>query len=255
MTINKPLILVTNDDGVYAQGLHHLIDCLKDYGQIITVAPDRSRSGQSSAITTETPLRLTRQHLCGDTEIYSLNGTPTDCVKLAMHAVMPSRPDLILSGINHGSNSGNSTIYSGTMGAAMEGCMAGIPSIGFSLLHHSINADFSNTTRLVQKIVKAVLAKGLPEQICLNVNIPAKCKPEGIKVCQASPGHWTEEFADYTDPAGRKFYLLTGKYIDSDPENPLYDNYWLSRKYVTVVPVKPDQTHTGSISCIQNIIS
>ncbi len=252
--MSQPLILVTNDDGAHAPGLHHLIRTLHSFGQVIAVAPDGPRSGQASAITVETPLRISRCSAYDYAEIYAVNGTPVDCVKLAMHAIVPRRPDIIVSGINHGSNSGNSVIYSGTMGAVMEGCMLGIPSIGYSLLHHSIAADFSHTTPWIQQITSRVLTNGLPPQVCLNVNIPAKCEPLGIKVCEASPGHWTEEYRDYTDPSGRTFYMLTGKFHDDDPDNPAYDNYWLSRQYISVVPVRPDQTCTPALPQITDLL-
>lgn len=255
MDSQKPLILVTNDDGVNAPGLHHLINCVTDMGDVIAVAPDGPRSGQASAITVETPLRITRHKGYDHAEVYSVNGTPVDCVKLAMHTVLPRTPQLIISGINHGSNSGNSIIYSGTMGAVMEGCMISIPSVGFSLLHHSIAADFSHTTEFVRNITRKVLEHGLPDQVCLNVNIPAKCTPKGVKICQASPGRWTEQYAYYVDPQGRNFYMLTGKYINTDPDNPAYDNYWLDREFVTVVPVRPDQTYAPALDSISRLLS
>ena len=128
--------------------------------------------------------------------------------------------------------------------------MVGIPSIGFSLLHNSVDADFSECGPFVTKIVNNILANGLPDNICLNVNIPAQCTPKGIKVTEASRGHWTEEYAEYIDPHGKPFYCLTGHYIDDDPNNPATDNYWLKREYVTIVPVQPDQTSISSIETI-----
>ena len=255
MDNQKPLILVTNDDGVHAPGLHHLINCVNEIGHVVAVAPDGPRSGQSSAITVDMPLRITRHTAYDHAEVYSVSGTPVDCVKLAMHAILPSTPHIIISGINHGSNSGNSIIYSGTMGAVMEGCMLSIPAVGFSLLHHSIAADFSHTTPFVKEIVQRVIQHGLPQQVCLNVNIPAKCQPKGIKICQAAPGRWTEEYADYIDPQGRKFYMLTGKYVNTDPDNPAYDNYWLDREYVSVVPVRPDQTCPSALPDITRLLT
>ncbi|MDE7025131.1 MAG: 5'/3'-nucleotidase SurE [Paramuribaculum sp.] len=255
MNQQTPLILVTNDDGVHAPGLHSLIRTLQPIGQVIAVAPDGPRSGQASAITVETPLRINRCTAYSHAEIYSVNGTPVDCVKLAMHTVLPRRPDILVSGINHGSNSGNCVIYSGTMGAVIEACMLGIPAIGYSLLHHSIAADFSHTGKWIDTITRKVLEQGLPNQVCLNVNIPAECQPKGIKVCEAAPGHWSEEYQEYTDPMGRKFYMLTGHYNNDDPENPAYDNYWLDRQYISVVPVRPDQTYTSAIPQITDLLS
>ncbi|MDE5688019.1 MAG: 5'/3'-nucleotidase SurE [Paramuribaculum sp.] len=254
MTDSRPLIMVSNDDGVHAPGLRHLIDSVKEFGDVIAVAPDAPRSGQASAITVDTPLRITEHDDIDGAKVYSVNGTPVDCVKLGLHAIMPRKPDLMLSGVNHGSNSGNSVIYSGTMGVAMEACMVGVPAVGFSLLHHSIAADFTHTTPYIIDIVRAVLQKGLPADVCLNVNIPAKCVPLGIKVVRAARGYWTEEYKEYSDPAGRPFYMLTGHFHNEEPDNDATDEYWLARKYVSVVPVRPDQTDTAAISTVREIL-
>lgn len=254
MNQDRPLFLLSNDDGVDAPGLNYLIDTLRDIADLVVVAPASAQSGKSSAITVDEPLRLIPVNKSEGIEIYKVDGTPVDCIKLGLHAAVNRRPDMVITGINHGSNSGNSVIYSGTMGAAMEACMIGIPAIGFSLLHHSWAADFSNCGPIVREIVGKALSKGLPEGICLNVNIPAKCVPNGIKVVEASRGHWTEEYAEYADPHGRPFYWLTGKFIDEDPDNDRTDNYWLAHNYATIVPVRPDQTATSEISAIASII-
>lgn len=250
----RPLIFISNDDGINARGLFHLIDCVKEMGDIIAVAPDMPHSAQSSAISVEKPLRITRHNDYRGAQIYSVSGTPVDCVKLGLHAIVDRKPDLMLSGINHGSNSGNSIIYSGTMGAAMEACMAGIPSIGYSLLDHSPQADFTRTTGFITKITGNVIQHGLPKDVCLNVNIPANCKPNGIKITRAARGHWGEEYAEYTDPHGRKFYWLTGHFVNEEPESDETDIYWLDRQYVTVVPARPDQTAIDSINGINHLI-
>lgn len=254
MQETKPLILLSNDDGIEAPGIHRLIDFLQDMAEIVVVAPASAQSGKSSAITVDTPLRLTEIERYNGAQMIKVNGTPVDCIKLGLHAVVERKPDLVVSGINHGSNSGNSVIYSGTMGATMEACMVGIPAIGFSLLHYSWDADFSNCREVVRDVVSKVLTTGLPDQICLNVNIPAGCTPLGIKVTEASRGHWTEEYAEYKDPSGRPFYLLTGRYIDDDPDNDRTDNYWLVRNYATIVPVRPDQTDCAAISTLKEIL-
>lgn len=254
MTNDRPLIFISNDDGIEAPGLRYLIETVSPVGHVIVAAPTSAQSGKASAITVDEPLRIERRPDCCGAEMYAINGTPVDCVKLGLHAILPKKPDLMLSGINHGSNSGNSLIYSGTMGAAMEACMAGIDAVGFSLLHHSWEADFSQCGPVIRRIIEQVLTQGLPKGICLNVNIPARCIPKGIKVTESSRGQWTEEYQEYTDPHGRKFYLLTGRYIDNDPDNPDTDNYWLDRQYATVVPVLPDQTHTPSILPMQTIL-
>lgn len=241
-------ILVSNDDGVNAPGLKYLVETIAHLGKIVVVAPAQPQSGMSSAITVDSPLHIKQCESIAGTEVYSVSGTPVDCIKLGLHAVMKGRkPDLVLSGINHGSNSGNSVNYSGTMGAVIEACMVGVPAIGFSLLHHSWAADFSQCGAFVEKITKSVVANGLQKDVCLNVNIPAKCTPKGIKICRASQGHWTEEYTEYTDPHGRPFYWLTGHFVDDNPNDPMTDNYWLDRQWVTIVPVRPDQTYTPAI--------
>lgn len=250
----RPLILISNDDGINARGLFHLIDCVKEMGDIIAVAPDMPHSAQSSAISVEKPLRITQHKDYHTAQIYSVSGTPVDCVKLALHAIVGRKPDLMLSGINHGSNSGNSIIYSGTMGAAIEACMAGIPAIGYSLLDHSPQADFTPTTGYIRLITRNVIKHGLPKDVCLNVNIPANCQPEGIKITRAARGHWGEEYAEYTDPHGRKFYWLTGHFVNEEPESDETDIYWLDRKHVTIVPARPDQTATDTIPDITRLI-
>lgn len=248
MKKKRPLILISNDDSYEAPGLYHLIDCISHLGDIVAVAPAEPHSGQSSAITVNNPLRMTLVRNYKGTPVYAVTGTPVDCVKLAFHVLFKGRqPDLMLSGINHGSNSGVSVIYSGTMGAAMEACINGIPAIGYSLLSHSMDADFSETTRFIVAITEAILGNGLPEGICLNVNFPAKCKILGSKVTRAARGRWTEEYADYTDPHGRPFYYLTGHFDNAEPDNAETDEYWLERGYATIVPVRPDQSASDVI--------
>lgn len=255
MTIEtqRPLILVTNDDGIQAPGLRSLIDCVSTYGDVIVVAPDEPQSGKSSAITVESPLRITSHADIGTAKVYSVSGTPVDCVKLALHTIVPRKPDLLVSGINHGSNSGTAIIYSGTMGAVLEGCMVGIPSVGFSLLHHAIEADFSLSMPFVHDIVKQTISKSLPRHICLNVNIPAKIIPKGVRICKAARGHWSEEYKRYEDPSGRPFYMLTGHFENDNPEATDTDEYWLDREYISVVPVTPDQTADDCVKILADI--
>lgn len=254
MIDKKPLILITNDDGINAPGIHELIDCVAEMGNVVAIAPDAPRSGQSSAISVNKPLRVTRHDDYHGAKMFSVSGTPVDCVKLGMHAVLTERPDLLLSGINHGSNSGNSIIYSGTMGAVLEGCMLGIPSIGFSYLSHDENADLSACRVIVRKITEQVMKQGLPHDICLNVNIPKTDAAEGMKVVRAARGYWTEEYADYTDPHGNPFYWLTGKFHNEEPGNPETDLYWLERGYASIVPCRPDQSATDKIDDITNLL-
>lgn len=253
MDIKRPLILISNDDGVGARGLYHLIDCVKDLGDVVVVAPASHCSGQSSAITVDRILRVIEHDDYCDAKVYSVTGTPVDCVKLAMHAVLDRKPDLMLSGINHGSNAGNSIIYSGTMGAALEACMMGIPSIGYSFLSYESNADFSPSTPYIREITRKVLESGLPKDVCLNVNIPAH-NIQGVKLVRAARGYWTEEYADYIDPIGRKFYMLTGHFHNIEQGCDETDIYWLDRQYVTVVPALTDMTACSAIPKIATIL-
>jgi 5'-nucleotidase len=253
MTTDKPLVMISNDDGVNALGLHHLIDCTRELipnADIVAVAPEGHNSGMSSAISVNSMLRITRKPDYNGAQLYAVSGTPVDCVKLGMHAVMHRKPDLMLSGVNHGSNAGNSLIYSGTMGAAMEACMIGIPAIGYSLLDHDPNADFSSTIPFIAKITSYVLEHGLPNGVCLNVNFPANCIPKGIKITHGAAGRWTEEYKKYIDPQGNPFYWLTGNYVQENLNDAKSDMYWLERKWASITPVHPDQS---AVSEIQNL--
>ena len=241
MEQNKPLILITNDDGINARGVFYLAEAVKDMGEVYIVAPDAAQSGQSSAMSMKTPLRITEYPEREGIKVYSVNGTPVDCVKLALHTIVPRCPDLLLSGINHGSNAGNNIIYSGTMGAVLETCMLGIPSIGYSYLSHSPEADFTNTLPFLKSITQRVIEQGLPTDICLNVNFP-KGEIKGAKVVRAARGYWTEEYANYVDPQGKPFYLLTGNFKNAEPEAEDTDYYWLDRGYASIVPARPDQS-------------
>jgi len=237
---DRPLILVTNDDGVNAKGLHHLIDCVSHMGDVIAVAPDEPQSGKSSALTVSEALRITRHADRNGAKIYSVSGTPVDCVKLALHTIVPRTPDMLLSGVNHGSNAAVNVIYSGTMGAAIEGALFGIPSIGYSLMHHALDADFSATTPFIEALTAKVLENGLPEGICLNVNIPANCTPEGMKLLRGARGYWNEGYQEFTDPAGHTFYMLSGRFSNREPECPDTDEYWLKRNWISIVPINPE---------------
>jgi len=252
--IEKPLILISNDDGADAPGLHYLIDRVRHLGDIIAVAPKLPQSGMSSAITVNNPLRINLHEDYNGVPVYSVTGTPVDCVKLALHTIVPRRPDVMLSGVNHGSNSGNSVIYSGTMGATMEAAMTGIPSVGYSLLHHSLAADFSETGKWIELITKRVMDNGLPDGICLNVNFPAKCKIEGIKTVRAARGYWTQEYTEYTDPHGKPFYWLTGRFHNIEPDDNQTDEYWLAQGYGSVVPVRMDQSATDAVATVSALL-
>jgi 5'-nucleotidase len=243
MSEEKPLILITNDDSVKAPGIRALISYIRPFGRVVVVAPDRPQSGTAHAVTIAHPLRLELLTKEADYEEYSCNGTPADCVKLAFKIVMRRRPDFLFSGINHGSNASINIIYSGTMAAVLEGALAGVPSAGFSLTNYSLHADFGPSGKFVKTIVASVIADGLPDGVCLNVNIPDVPENEirGIKVCRQAEGTWQEDFDEREDPNGRKYYWMKGVYAKiGDGQDT--DQWALENKYVAVVPVQFDLT-------------
>lgn len=245
----KPLILVSNDDGYQARGVAELMRFLSPYGRIVAVCPDGPRSGQSMALTFNQALRIQRQASPVEgAELWSVNGTPVDCVKLSHYTVLRGeRPALVVAGINHGSNAGINVLYSGTMGAVQEGSGLGIPGIGFSLTDHSPDADFSECRPFVERIVEGVLANGLPEGVFLNVNIPAGPEaPKGIQVTRECPGNWSDEYVEYPEPHGHgKFYMLAGKFLNTDPEATDTDEWALRHGYVSVTPERLNRTAPG----------
>ena len=240
----RPLILVSNDDGIAAPGVRRLIDFLLPLDvDIICVCPLYPQSGKSMAITVNEALRITRADDYRGVPMYAVNGTPVDCIKLAHHNILPRQPQMVVSGINHGSNSGINLIYSGTMGAAMEGCVMGVPSVGFSLTNHSMKADFAPCQQFVERICRDILLKGLPEGVCLNVNIP-DCTPAPTEMRVVSQGRsrWTDEYKEYTDPSGRTFYMLSGKFENLEPDNENTDEWCMTHGIVSVVPVQLNRT-------------
>lgn len=246
----KPLILVSNDDGITAPGVRALIDVVRDIGDVVVVAPDGPQSGMGHAITINSTLRCDQIHIDdGPQKEYACSGTPVDCVKLAVSKILDRKPDLCVSGINHGSNSSINVIYSGTMSAAVEGALEGIPSIGFSLLDFSFDADFSASKKVVSDIVKMVLKEGLPKGVCLNVNIPKinLNSIKGYKICRQADANWVEEFDERSDPSGRTYYWLTGSFQNFDKGTDT-DEWALANNYVSIVPVKYDITSHESIS-------
>ena len=246
--MDKPLILVTNDDGVMAPGIRHLVKFMMELGEVVVVAPDKPQSGMGHAVTITNPLRLEKITVDGGHDEYSCSGTPVDCVKLAVNKVLKRKPDVLVSGINHGANSSISVIYSGTMSAAIEGSMEGIPSIGFSLLDYRFDADFTQAKKYIQNVVSNVLENGLPRGICLNVNIPAVEAAElrGVKVCRQARGNWEEEFDHRQDPRGKDYYWLTGRFALHENSNET-DEWALKNKYISVVPIQFDFTAHGLI--------
>lgn len=250
----KPLILVTNDDGITAPGLRTLIEVMKTLGDVVVVAPDSPQSAMGHAITVNSTLYVEKVKIDdGEQQEYSCSGTPVDCVKLAVKQILGRRPDICVSGINHGSNSSINVIYSGTMSAALEAGIEGIPAIGFSLCNYNWSADFSACEDVVKTITQNVIKHGLPDGVVLNVNIPDLPKKEiqGIKVCRQAKANWDEEFDKRKNPHGRDYYWLAGKFINLD-EGDDTDEWALENGYVSVVPVQYDMT---AHHCIQNLNS
>ena len=240
----KPVILVTNDDGVTAPGIKALTEAVKDLGKVVVVAPDKPQSGMGHAITIGHPLRLSSVQLFGDIEAYHCSGTPVDCVKLAVDKVLHRKPDICLSGINHGANHSINVIYSGTMSAALEASIESIPSVGFSLLDYSIEADFNGAAYYANLLVKQLLTQKTDKHLCLNVNVPAVPKSllKGLKVCRQAYAKYEERFDERNDPTGRKYYWLTGEFKNFDKGKDT-DVWALKNNYISVVPVQFDLTN------------
>ena len=242
MSKKRPYILVTNDDGITAKGLRLLIESAKKFGDVLVVAPDSHQSAKSHSITQASPIRYDKvEEFNGHLE-YSCSGTPVDCVKLALHTISDRKPELILSGINHGANTSVSVLYSGTMGAAIEGSLHDIKSIGFSVDNHSSSADFSDVMPWIEKIIAEVIEKGLPEGVSLNVNFPdvTKVEVKGIKTLRGADGVWGERFVKANDPHKRNFVWITGDLYNKDEGKEDTDIYQLKQGYATVVPIKVD---------------
>lgn len=256
MEIKRPLLLISNDDGYQAKGIRQLVEMLSDYGDIIVCAPDEARSGFSCAFSATVPLRLT-PHSSFHTspsalQVWSCNGTPTDCVKMALAELCPRRPDMVIGGINHGDNASVNAHYSGTMGVVLEGCMKYIPSVAFSLCDHRDDADFSPLRPYVRSITERVLAEGLPKGVCLNVNFPLlgdaadsdtqKADYQGVRVCRMSSGTWSSEVTKCHHPRGYDYWWMVGHYHNDEPEATDTDRWALDHGYVAVTPTQIDLT-------------
>lgn len=252
------LIFVTNDDGFSAPGIERLIEVLRPFGHLIVVAPESAQSGMSHAITMNNPLYLRRVRTEEGLEVYACSGTPVDCVKMALDHLLKERmPDIICSGINHGSNAAINILYSGTMGAAIEGGFYNVPSIGFSLEDHSLDADFEASGNVAHEIVGRILESRPPAPLCLNVNIPVG-RPEdikGIKVCRQCRGYWREDFFNRRSPFGREYFWLTGSFKNAEPEATDTDARALEHGYVSVVPVQVDLTDHTRIAPLGAILN
>lgn len=248
----RPLILVTNDDGITAPGIRTLISVMNELGDVVVVAPDSPQSGMGHAVTIDDTLYCDEIKVDdGPQKEYHSSGTPADCVKLAVSEILDRKPDLCVSGINHGSNSSINVIYSGTMSAAVEAGVEGIPAIGFSLLDYSWNADFEPLKKYIKQITENVLENKLPDGVVLNVNFPKSESFEGIKICRQARANWVEEFDKRENPRGKKYYWLTGKFVNMDKGEDT-DEWALANNYISVVPVQFDLTAHHFIHKLNN---
>ena len=253
------LIFVSNDDGYRAKGFAAAIEVAREFGRVVAVAPSEPQSGRSQAITMYEPLFLEKHRDEPDVEVYSFTGTPVDCVKWAFdHLLLNEKVDLVVSGINHGSNSAINVLYSGTMGAAIEGSFYGCPAIGLSLTDHAADADFTAAKKYAREIVASVLEGGesLGRPLCLNVNVPNIALEEirGVRVCRQCRGIWTEEFFRHEDPRGKPYFWLTGSYTNYEPESDETDEWALAHGYVSVVPVQVDMTSYAQLAGLRSML-
>ncbi len=248
----KPLILVSNDDGITSKGIRVLIETMQQLGDVVVVAPNSPQSGMGHAITIGDTLRLEKSNLFSNVDAYECSGTPADCVKIAKHYVLKNhQPDLVVSGINHGSNTSISVLYSGTMSAAIEAALEGLPAIGFSLCDYDSEADFSHVIPYIIKIAQQTLAHGLEKGIALNVNFPPKQNEpiKGIKICKQADAKWQEEFDERKDPYGRRYFWMAGNFVnfDTGTDN---DEWAIANNYVAVVPCQYDLTSHQAMETI-----
>jgi 5'-nucleotidase len=250
----QPTILVTNDDGIFAPGITALARVASRFGKIIVVAPDKPQSGMGHAITINSTLRIQKTNYHNAATEYACSGTPVDCVKMAVNHILKKRPDLVLSGINHGSNSSINVIYSGTMSAAIEGALEGTPSIGFSLCDYSMEADFTQAEKYIASIISESLKDRIPKGVCLNVNIPKLRAGEfkGVRVVRQARANWVERFEERKDPYGREYYWLTGEFVNFEPESDDTDEWALANGYISVVPTQADLTAHGSLKPLKH---
>ncbi len=253
--MTKPLILVSNDDGITSPGIRNLVEVMQSLGDVLVVAPNRPQSGMGHAITVGDTLRLKESDIFKGARSFECSGTPADCVKMARHYVLKGQrqPDVVVSGVNHGSNTSISVLYSGTMSAAIEAAIEGTPAIGFSLCDFSADADFSHTREYISKITRQVLTKGLPKGVALNVNFPPKQNEnlKGIKICRQANAKWVEEFDERRDPNGRRYFWMTGNFVNFDrgEDN---DEWAIINNFVSVVPCQFDLTAHHAIPVLND---
>jgi 5'-nucleotidase len=249
----RPLILVTNDDGIHAPGIRFLASVASEFGDVVVIAPNEGMSGMGHAITIKTPLRCRELTPNGVQRQFSVEGTPVDCVKLAVRKILKKKPDLLLSGVNHGSNASVNIIYSGTMAAAFEGAMAGIPSVGFSLLDYDHQAPLGHLRPYLQQVIQNTLDNGLPPNVCLNVNIPpfkADDPIKGIRLCRQAIGYWKEEFDERLDPHKQPYFWLHGEFVRQDHGEDT-DLSALEQRWISLVPVHFDFTAFHAMEAMQ----
>ena len=257
MEIKRPLLLISNDDGYQAKGIRELVEMVSDYGDVLVCAPDSARSGFSCAFSATTPLTLVchqrYQAASGShIEIWSCNGTPVDCVKMALAELCPRKPDMVIGGINHGDNGSVNTHYSGTMGVTIEGCMKYIPSVAFSLCDHRDDADFEPLRPLIRQITERVLKEELPLGVCLNVNFPLVDAYQGVRVCRMAKGTWGNEVTKCHHPRGYDYWWMVGSYTNDEPEAEDTDNWALSHGYVAITPTQIDVTAYSAMDLISD---
>jgi len=247
--MDNPLILVTNDDGIGSNGIRALVEVAQEFGEPVVVAPDSAQSGMGHAITMKTPLRLKEVSIFDKVKAYECSGTPVDCVKIAVDVILHRKPDLCVSGVNHGSNASINVIYSGTMSAAMEAAIEGVNSIGFSLLNFSANANMDTSKIVARKIIEQTLKNNLAQHKLLNVNIPNVeiDQLQGFRICRQAKGRWAEAFDKRTDPFGREYYWLTGQF-DCQDKGQDTDIWALNHNFVSIVPVQHDLTEPQGLA-------
>ena len=260
MEIKRPLLLISNDDGYQAKGINTLVEMLADLGDIIVCAPEEACSGFSCAFSATKPLRLRLRSQREGIEIWSCNGTPVDCVKMALAEICPRKPDMVIGGINHGDNASVNTHYSGTMGVTLEGCMKYIPSVAYSLCDHTEDADFEPLRPFVRTITKKVLSDGLPLGVCLNVNFPlvetgkasATGPYKGVRICRMAKGTWANEVLKCSHPRGYDYWWMMGHYQNDEPEADDTDNWALAHGYVAITPTQIDVTAYAAMETIRS---
>ena len=250
--MQRPLILISNDDGIQAPGLNELIRFVSSFGDVLVVAPDSPRSGAACSLSVQNPITHTLVRRDPGLSVYKCSGTPSDCIKLAKHDLLRDRkPDLVLGGINHGDNTATNVHYSGTMGVVIEGCLSGIPSIGFSVESHDLHAKFDHCREVVRKIVRSVLEDGLPVGICLNVNMPSEGDIKGIRICRQARGVWKQEWDKRVRSNGQTYFWLMGLFENQEPEAEDTDTWGMQHGYAAITPTKIDVTAYEYMSLLE----